>query len=129
METPAFIRRLVLGRDDNGYVTNEIPWGSLEQGQKVSLHAGVEETLTVPSWAFRIKYTIAPGGVVWCGHGSTALVVATDTFSNELSELNPIIRPVFDSAANRISTLRFLSENDTWAHVIFYDRNYSDLTK
>ena len=133
MAIPAFIRKLVLGRDDQGYVTNEIPWASLAQSQKTLLEGGVEQTLAVPTWAFRIKFTISPGSVVWCGHGSTPLQHATDSFTNELSELNPIVRPAFDAAGDRISTLRFLAETaagtDAWVHVIFYAKNDADLSK
>lgn len=126
----SFLTKLGLARDDGGYVTNEIPWGSLVQGQKIKLDNGVEKTLAVPTWAFRAKYTISPGGAVWCGHGSTPLAIATTSFVNELSELNPIVRSAFDAAGNRISTYRFLSETDnTWVHVLFYNKNNSDLAK
>lgn len=128
-----FRRKLKLGRDDGGYVTNEIDWVSLEQGQKIELEGGVEKTLTVPTWAFRIKFTINPGSTVWCGHGSTPLVQSTNNWVNELSELNPIVRPAFDAGGNRISTLRFLAEPvtgpDAWVHVIFYGKNDSDVSK
>lgn len=125
-----FKRKLKLGRDDGGYVTNEIPWGSIEQLHKTKLENGVEITLAVPTWAFRYKCTPAPGGAVWCGHGSVSLQIAQDgVWINELSEMNPIIRPTFDAGNNRISTLRFLSENDTWMHVTFYSKDESDPPK
>ncbi len=133
MAIPPFIRKLFLGRDDAGHVTNEIPWGALEQGQKILLEGGLEQTLAVPSWAFRIKFTISPGSTVWCGHGSTSLQLATENFVNELSELNPIIRIAFDAAGNRISTLRFLAQPvggpDALVHVIFYGKNDSDVSR
>jgi len=125
----SFFSKLKIGRDDGGYVTDEIPWGSIEQLKKIVLDNGVEKTLAVPTWAFRFLTTIAPGGVVWVGHGSTPLVIATDNFVNEVSHLNPIVRPLFDAANDPITTLRFLSENDTWAHVYFFKRNDADPTK
>ena len=121
--------KLIIGRDDSGYVTNEIPWGQISQMQKVRMAAGVEETLTVPTWAYHIKYTVAPGGIVWCGLGTTPLLPASLTFTNEASELNPILRPAFDYLGKRISTLRFLSENDTFISVIFYRKNDSEASK
>lgn len=128
-----FIRKFILGRDDGGYVTNEVPWVSLEQGQKIELEGGVEKTLAVPTWAFRIKFTVNPGATVWCGHGSTPLQQSESDWLNELSELNPIVRPAFDAGGIRISTLRFLAEPvdgpDAWVHVIFYGKNDSDLAK
>ena len=125
-----FLTKLKLGRDDAGYVTNEIPWASLEQSLKVKLDIGVEKTLAVPSFAFRFKITVSPGGVVWCGHGSTPLAIATTNFVNETSEQNPIIRSVFDASGTRISTLRFLSEtDDAFVQVIFYKRDDADLSK
>lgn len=124
-----FRSKLRIGRDDNGYATNEISWPNLDQSQKVALSAGVSETLAVPEWAYRAKFTVASGGVVWCGYGATPLVLATGNFAKEQSELNPIIRPTFDSLGNRISTLRFLSENDTFISVIFYSRYDSDTVK
>ena len=125
-----FFSKLVIGRDDNGYVTNEIPWPDVNQANKIGLTAGITESLPVPTWAYRIKYTVAPGGIVWCGHGANPLVPAIGgSFSNEASELNPILRPAFDHLCNRISTLQFLSENDTFLSVIFYRKNDSDVTR
>lgn len=124
-----FKSKLSIGRDDRGYVTNEISWPSLEQSQKITLSTGAEQTIAVPTWAYRVKFTVGAGGSVWCGYGATPLVLSTGSFANEQSELNPIVRPVFDSDGERISTLRFLSENDTFINVIFYTRNDSDVTK
>ena len=121
--------KLRIGRDDNGYVTNEISWPSSNQSYKVALSTGVEETLSVPTWAYRIKYTTGAGGIVWCGFGSSPLALATGNFSSEVSELNPIVRPAFDNLGNHISTLRFLSENDTFISVIFYSKYDSDTSK
>ena len=120
------IRRLILGKDDNGTVTNEIPWGDITQLLKSGLSTGVEITLPIPIWVFKFKYTVAPGGIVWCGHGATPLVLAGASFTKEISELNPIVRPAFDSKGDRISTLRFLSENDTFVHVVFYKKDDSE---
>ncbi len=125
-----FLTKLKLGRDDAGYVTNEIPWASLEQSLKIKLDIGAQITLAVPSFAFRAKFTVSPGGVVWCGHGSTPLAIATTSFVNEISELNPIVRPMFDASGTRISTLRFLAEtDDVWVQIIFYKRDDADLSK
>lgn len=122
MALSGFIRKLIIGKDDNGNVTNEVSWADVSQGQKISLAAGVEKTLTVPLKAYHIKFSVAPGGIVWCGHGATPLVAATSSFANDLSELNPIVRPAFDASGARISTLRFLSENSTFIQVIFYGK-------
>ena len=85
-----FLRALIVSRDSGGYVTGEIPWGSVEQSYKIKLGIGVEETLAVPTWAFRFKFTIT-AGTVWCGHGVTPLVAATNAWATETSEPNPQI--------------------------------------
>jgi len=121
--------KLKIGRDDSGYVTNEIPWGQINQSQKIELSTGIEKTLSVPTWAYRIKYTVGAGGIVWCGFGTTPLSTATSSFVNEVSELNPILRPTFNYLGQRIVTLRFMPENDTFLSVIFYPKNNSDVTK
>lgn len=119
-----FLRKLNIGRDDGGYVTGEIPWTSERQSQKFKLDNGVERTLAVPTWVHKIMFVVMPGGAVWCGHGDVALVLANNTtWTNEASELNPILRPAFDAVGNRISTVRLLSEtDDTVVNVIFYPK-------
>ncbi|WP_299079131.1 hypothetical protein [uncultured Paraglaciecola sp.] len=122
--------KLRIGRDDSGYVTNEIPWPKVEQSSKIGLEARTPASITVPESAYHVRFIPASGGVVWCGYGDSSLAPATvGIFTNEASELVPIARPVFDPLGERISTLQFLSENDTFLNVIFYGKYEGEISK
>lgn len=117
------ISRLFLGQDEKGNTTNEIPWPGQNQSYQIVLNAGIEQTLSVPDWAYSILIVV-PGGIVSCGYGDTALTLAGGTWQSQPSEINPILRPAIDANGNRISTLRFISyTDDAPVNVIFYTRN------
>jgi len=122
--------KLYLGEDDKGIVTYEIPWPGPGQSYQTILNADVEQTLSVPNWAYRVLIVVAGGGIVSCGYGDTALTLAKiSVWQAELSEQNPILRPLKDPNGNRIETLRFISYTDnTPVNVIFYAKNDADNT-
>lgn len=124
----SFLKRLTIGRDDNGYVTNEITWPGENQSYQTILEAGVEQTLAVPEIAFRVLIVVPNGGAVSCGYGDTPLTLANPgSWLSQTAETNPILRPLEDPLGNRITTLRFISyTEDTVVNVIFYGANYSE---
>lgn len=130
----SLLTRFKLGRDDGGYVTNEVNWAPGENTYKRALEGGVEATLPVPSWAYRFRLIVSPGSTVWCGHGDTPLALAIEgAWTLEASEMNPILRPTIDPSGNRITTLRFLAQlqdgADAYVQVIFYKQNDSEPTR
>ena len=121
--------RLRIGRDDNGYVTNEIQWPRAEESVQFSLATGVEKTLVVPESAYRARFIVSPGGIAWIGYGSSPLLPVS-AISNASSETNPIVRPMFTpDTGDRITTLRFLSENDCWVNVVYQGQYDSEASR
>lgn len=80
--------RLLLGRDDGGYVVRDASQFPTDI-YTATLAAGASETLTVPSNfpVFIMYVRLQPTGWCWCSRGGTAAVPAGGTLAAAVSEL------------------------------------------
>ncbi len=111
-------QKFILGIDERGSLTEELPFVNANQSYSRFLTANMQVNLTVPSWAKKFKLTIASGGFVYVGKGSGTLALPQQDDNSWLiqaCEANPILRGLED-----VQMLRFISPADTQINVILY---------
>ncbi len=117
-------QKFILGTDERGSLTEELPFVNANQSYSRFLTANIQVNLAVPSWAKKFKLTVSSGGFVYVGQGTGTLALPQKTDNSwviQACEANPILRGLIGNDGMPAQSLRFVSPADTEINVIFYE--------